>query len=347
MNFMDFTFEEPGRDLLSQYGPGESLPVSGLLTAMDGQSMEDLETVLDALEQKGVTVSLEDLPAYTADSETALRLRREAQLVQQGKLLESLEENDPLRLYLQELAARPVCGDLVAYSLELKQAQDPQDPIYTRVMDLCLSRVVELAGTFAGKGVLMLDLIQEGSMYLWQRLLSYDGQDIEQYRDAAICGGMTRAVVLQAHFAGVGQHLRQTMEDYRSVDERLLMELGRNPTLEEIAQAMHLTPEQAAVVENMVKNARELNRAKHPEDSQQLPQEEEQAVEDTAYFQMRQRIAELLSALDERSAKLLTLRYGLEGGAPLDPAQTGRQLGMTPEEVVAAEAAALSKLRTQ
>ena len=69
------------------------------------------------------------------------------------------------------------------------------------------------------------------------------------------------------------------------------------------------------------------------------------AVEDTAYFQMRQRIAELLGGLDAREQKLLTMRYGLEGGLPLSPEETGRKLGMTPDEVVAAEAAALAKLR--
>ena len=72
---------------------------------------------------------------------------------------------------------------------------------------------------------------------------------------------------------------------------------------------------------------------------------QEQAVEDTAYFQMRQRIADLLSGLEETDVKLLTLRFGLEGGKPMSPEQAGRQLGLTPEEVVAREGAALAKLR--
>ena len=72
---------------------------------------------------------------------------------------------------------------------------------------------------------------------------------------------------------------------------------------------------------------------------------ENQAVEDTAYFQMRQRIMELLSGLSEEDSKLLTLRFGLEGGMPLSPEETGKRLGLTPEEVVAKEAAALAKLR--
>ena len=69
------------------------------------------------------------------------------------------------------------------------------------------------------------------------------------------------------------------------------------------------------------------------------------AVEDTAYFQMRQRISELLSGLGEKEQKLLSLRFGLEGGLPLSPEETGRKLGLTAEEVVAMEAAALAQLR--
>ena len=75
--------------------------------------------------------------------------------------------------------------------------------------------------------------------------------------------------------------------------------------------------------------------------------EEDQAVEDTAYFQMRQRILELLSVLPEADSRLLTLRYGLEGGLPLSPEETGRKLGLTPQEVVMKEAAALAKLRNE
>ena len=82
------------------------------------------------------------------------------------------------------------------------------------------------------------------------------------------------------------------------------------------------------------------------EPKEEVP-EDSQAVEDTAYFQMRQRIAELLSNLTEEEAKLLTLRFGLEGGAPLSPEETGKKLGLTPQEVVQREANALVKLRNQ
>jgi|GEM_PF-314679 len=345
-----FSFGDSPLELLERSAkPGQRLSAAELLSCLEGESEWELADAIDRLTKKGVHLVLDELPVYTADTQTAVRLRMEQQLVQGGQLMQKLESTDPLRLYLEDLAQIPVCGDLPALEQSLRQANacgDEHNGVYDRVFSLCISRAVELAGEYAGKGVLLADLIQEGSAGLWADLKAYTQGSLEQFRDASLRRHMVRTVILQAYAAGAGQKLRQALEDYRAVDERLLTELGRNPTLEEIAQAMHLDPEQAAVVAQMVASARDLNRAQAPE-LEEAPEESQQAVEDTAYFQMRQRISELLSSLDETAVRLLTLRYGLEGGAPLTPEQTGKELGMTPQEVVAAEAAALSKLRTQ
>ena len=183
-------------------------------------------------------------------------------------------------------------------------------------------------------------------MGLWQNLSRYE-ENFETFRDWQICQSMAQVITLQAREQGVGQKMRQALEDYRSVDEKLLMQLGRNPTGEEIAEELHLSLQQTEIVESMLKTARNMHRAKAEQEPEETEQEENQAVEDTAYFQARQRIQDLLSSLDAQAAKLLTLRFGLEGGMPMSPEETGRILGLTPEEVVAAEAAALSKLREQ
>ena len=182
-------------------------------------------------------------------------------------------------------------------------------------------------------------------MGLWMGLNAYTGGNFGTFRDWWIRQYMAKAAVMQARANGVGQKIRQALEDYRSVDERLLTDLGRNPTLEEIAAELHMDVEEAAMVADMLRSARKLSRAEAPDE--EPAQEDEQAVEDTAYFQMRQRIAELLSVLPERDAKILTLRFGLEGGLPLSPEDTGKRLGLTAEEVVAAEGAALAKLRNE
>ena len=107
---------------------------------------------------------------------------------------------------------------------------------------------------------------------------------------------------------------------------------------------MHMKPEEASVVKKMLDDARILAKVKKPEDDEEEKEAEEQAVEDTALFQMRQRILDLLSGLSKEDTELLTLRFGLEGGKPLSPEDTGRKLGLTAEEVVAREATALAML---
>ena len=346
MRPLDVDFEEDLFDrLIANLKPGQSLTAGAVLTALEGQGDAEVFEQMDIL---GVPLDISDLPKASGTGEAALRLRQEEELVKAGKLLQELEENDPLRLYLEEIGAIPACGDvdvlakeLFAANLENREAPE----LWQKLLNLSLSRIVEIACEYTGYGVLILDLVQEGSMGLWQYFPRLCGDDFEALRDHCVRHVMKKLLILQAYANGVGQKMRQAMEDYRSVDERLLSELGRNPTLEEIAEALHMTAETAASVAEMIDAARLVNRAKcEPEPD---PQEETQAVEDTAYFQMRQRIQELLSSLPEADAKLLTLRFGLEGGLPMSPEETGRQLGLTAAEVVERETAALAMLRNQ
>ena len=342
---MEFTFEQsPWEQALEALQPGAEMNILTLLSLLEEEDEDAALEALDAMEEKGVALSVRDLPNLPTGGNMALRLRQEAQLVASGKLLTGLEENDPLRLYLEELAATPAAGDIDLLALQyLEGDEDAAQKLVT----LSLSRVVELATELAGKNVLLLDLIQEGSMGLWQGILHYAGGAFEPHRDWWIRQYLHRAVFLQARSGDLGQKLRMGMEDYRDMDQKLLSELGRNPTLEETAEAMHVTAEEAAVYAdmlNMAKARRQVDDAMEPKEPEP---EDDQAVEDTAYFQMRQRIMELLSVLTPEDAKLLTLRFGLEGGLPMSPEEAGKHLGLTPQEVVTREANALAKLRQQ
>lgn len=341
MRDLEITFEaSPWETTLGALAEDTSYSALGFLTLMEGETEESFEEALQLLQEKRILLDISDLPKPSYDSEAAVRLRREEQLVREGLLPQALEEHDPLRLYLQELAEMPAYGDpqVLAEALLTGDQTAAQ-----RLTDLMLSRVVEQAFSLTGRGVLLLDLIQEGSLGLWQGLLSYTGGDIEAHCLQYIRWDLARAVTTHARESGVGQRLRQAMEDYRAVDEQLLSQLGRNPTIQELAEALHMTVEETAQVAKTVDAARIVAQAKAPEPEED-PQED-QAVEDTAYFQMRQRISELLSSLTEQEAQLLKLRFGLEGGKPLTPEETGKYLKLTAEEVVAQEAAALSKLR--
>ena len=338
----DFVFEATPWELaLEEMRYGDTLSAARFLTLLEGESEETVEEAFEDLADGHVTLDIAELPKTLGTGETAVRLRREAELVKTGLDPTVLEPGDPLRLYLEEVAGTPVCGDELALAAD---AANGDDRVMERLTNLGLSRVIELAKEYTGYGVLLLDLIQEGSLGLWQAIGCYEGGDYMAHKDWWIRQSLARAVTMQARQSGVGHKLREAMEDYRSVDERLLCDLGRNPTVEEIAEEMHISAQEAAAVAKMVENARMMGKVHAPE-VEDDPAEEEAHVEDTALFQMRQRIAELLEGVSEEDAKLLTLRFGLEGGLPLSPADTGRRLGLTPEEVVAREAAALAQLR--
>ena len=341
MNNLEFTFEESVLDLFPESRTGGFVSAARFLAVMEERSEEAVEDALLELENSGIVLDISDLPKTSGTGEAALRLRREAELVKNNALLTALEENDPLRLYLEELASIPACGDAQLLAQECAAGKAVQE----QLLNVSLSRVVETAKELTGNGVLLLDLIQEGSLGLWQAIVSFEGGDFESYADRWIRGSMAKLITMQARANGVGQKMRQALEDYKAVDERLLSELGRNATIEEIAEQMHMSAEEAGLVKSMLDNARLVSRAKAENVPEEDPEEEEKHVEDTALFQMRQRIADLLADLPEDDATLLTLRFGLEGGRPLTPEETGRKLNLTPEEVVTKEAAALMKLR--
>ena len=342
---LDFTFEPaPWERYLFSLQMGDKVSAAQLLTLLEGEEEQAVEDALQRIEEACMELDLTGLPKTGAAGEAALRLRQEMGMAKKHYSTWTLEDGDPLGMYLEELAATPAYGD---ENLLAEKCAKGSENAMVALTNLGLSRVVELACEYTGWGVLLLDLIQEGSLGLWQGIRCYHSGDYAAHRDRWIHLYMAKAVLLQARANGVGQKMRSALEDYRAVDERLLGELGRNATMEEIAMEMHISPEEAAVVKKTLDNARLVAQAKKPEPEEEEKEEDSQAVEDTAYFQMRQRIGELLSGLSDQDQKLLTLRFGLEGGKPLSAEDAGRQLGLTADEVVAREGAALAKLRNK
>ena len=341
MRELDIVFEEnPWEQELNRLQQGDSMSALRAL-ALTQADEETLLEELTQLEERGITLDISELPREGSAGQAAVRLRQEEQLSQGDDLVAGLGENDPLRLYLEELSGVPAQGDCKVFAQEHLAGKDRAE----QLVNLSLSRVVELAKEYTGYGVLLMDLIQEGSLGLWQGVLQYTGGDFEDHRDWWIRQYLAKAVVVQSRTGDLGQKLRQGMEDYRDVDQRLLGELGRTPTLEEIAEGMHITVDKAQVFANMQTQARTRQQIDATREPVEPTQDDEQAVENTAYFQMRQRILELLSTLSEEDARLLTLRYGLEGGLPLSPQDVGKHLGLTDQEVLQREAAALMQLR--
>ena len=342
---LEFEFSpDPWDAFLESLKPGDTLDAVRFLALMESADEDQMEQALEDLDQNRIALDADCLEKLPVSGDLAVRLRQEQELVQRNALMKELEETDPLRLYLEELAAIPAAGDLQLLAQEYLSGNEAASQ---KLADLSLSRCVELACAMTGRGVLLLDLIQEASLGLWQGILSYQGGDFEVHRDWWIRQYLAKAVTMQARAGGVGQKLRTGMEDYRDMDQQLLAQLGRTPTLEEIAEAMHTDVNTAAVYADMLMAARSRKQVEDAREEPEVTPEDDQAVEDTAYFQSRQRIMEMLSTLSEQEATLLSLRFGLEGGLPLNPEETGKKLGLTPHEVVTMEAAALSKLRQE
>lgn len=343
MNDLDISFgAAPWEDYLDTVT--DTASAMTLLTLLEGEDETVLEDALAELEARAVVLDISELPKSAGTGEAAARLRQEEQLVRKGLKPWDLEETDPLRLYLEEVALTPAFGDV---QLLAEQAASGDEKAQLQLTNLSLSRVIEAAKGYAGKGVLLLDLIQEGSLGLWQAIGSYASGDFETYSDYYIHFYLAKAVMLQARENGVGQKMRSALEDYRNIDEQLLSDLGRNPTVEEIAEGLHITPEAASAIGKMLENARRLQQAKQVPDEEEEKEAETQAVEDTAYYQMRQRVNDMLSGLNAQEAKVITLRFGLEGGLPLSAHETAKKLGITPEEVNSREVTALAKLRAK
>lgn len=342
---IEFAFEESPWELaMAALRPGDSVSAVRCLTLLEDMSEEEAEEALLMLEDRNITLDISDFPKISDGGEAAVRLRLEQQLVKNGELLNGLDENDPLKLYLLELASIPAAGDV---DLLARQYAAGDDAVAQQLVNLSLSHVVERACAMTGWGVLLLDLIQEASLGLWQGVLNYTDGDFEKHACWWIDQYLAKAVFMQARSSGIGQKMRQGMEDYRDMDQKLLSELGRNPTLEEIAEAIHVTAEEAATYEAMLSQAKARQQVEQARAPKEETPDDSQAVEDTAYFQTRQRIMDMLSTLTAQEAKLLTLRFGLEGALPMNPQQAGEAMGLTADEVVTIEAAALLKLRQQ
>ncbi len=341
----DFVFEQaPWEAYLRSCKNGSVISGWNLISMLEDEEDDAVEDAFSILTVKKLQLDLSGLPQMSAGSNTAQRLQQEREYVTGGLKTALMEETDPLRLYLEEIAAAPACGD---EKLLAEQLSSGDQRAAQRLTELGLSRVVEIAAEYAGQAVLLLDLIQEGNIGLWEAISGYRGGDYAAQRDEAIRSSVLKAIVLQARSNGISQKMKKALQDYRAADQHLLTKLGRNPGLEEIAQEMHISLEQAQTIEKTMADILLLQKAEKLAAPKEETAEDELPVEDTAYFQMRQRISEMLSVLDEQEAQILTMRFGLEKGLPMSAEEVAKALGITTAAVTACETAALSKLRAE
>ena len=159
MNELDFSFEDsPWETFLRTRRPGDTVSAANLLALLEGEEEQALEDALEELEREGMELTVSELPRAAGTGEAALRLRQEVQLVKKGLKPKELEPNDPLRLYLEEVAAMGVSGDEEVLAGRCARGDGKAMEALT---ELGLKRVIALASEHVGYGVLLMDLIQE------------------------------------------------------------------------------------------------------------------------------------------------------------------------------------------
>lgn len=341
----EFTFEatySPWELALSRLKPGDVFSARRFLTLMRSSGDVSPEDAALELESRGVMLDVTDLPAYAGNPDTAARMALEQRLMEQGSFSQSLDEKDSLRLFLEEIAQMTPVEDGTDLAM---RAREGSQKAAEQLTNGYLHVVVDCAREYMGRGVLLGDLLMDGCLGLCHGVEAYEGGDFRPHARWWICQAMARSVTLQAEEDGVGDHLAERLDACRNADKRLLDRLGRGPTEEELALELGITVEETRSLQKMLREVREMARIKQENQPQETPEEEDLSVEDTAYYQARERVSDLMSGLTQQETMILNLRYGLNGKAPLSVQETAAKLNMTAAEITAAEAGALEKLR--
>jgi len=260
--------------------------------------------------------------------------------------------DDPVRLYLKEIGRVPLLTPQQEVELA-KRIEAGDEEAKARLAEANLRLVVSIAKRYVGRGMLFLDLIQEGNLGLIKAVEKFDyrkGYKFSTYATWWIRQAITRAIADQARTIRIPVHMVETINKLIRVQRQLLQELGREPTAEEIAKEMDMSEER---VREILKIAQEPVSLETPigeeEDSHLgdfIPDEDAPAPADAASFRLlKEQLEEVLETLTPREEKVLRLRFGLDDGKARTLEEVGKVFDVTRERIRQIEAKALRKLR--
>ncbi len=284
-------------------------------------------------------------------------------------IADGLSLDDPVRMYLKEIGRVPLLSMEQEKSLAMRieagelegrrngaadsKVVDSGEEAKRQLTEANLRLVVSIAKKYVGRGMLFLDLIQEGNLGLIRAVEKFDyrkGYKFSTYATWWIRQAITRALADQARTIRIPVHMVETINRLIKVSRQLLQELGREPSVEEIAESMGLTPEKVREVMKISQEPISLETPIGEEEDSHLGDfiEDQEAVapaEAASVMLLKEKMQDVLQNLTDRERKVLVLRFGLEDGHQRTLEEVGQEFGVTRERIRQIEAKALRKLR--
>ena len=328
-----------------------SITYGDLAKELDDVNPEQIDKAFDAFEALGVNLS-DDLD----DEEPDIEDLKEVEYLKLDEITdtsyEGINVDDPVRMYLREIGRIP----LLTFDQELdlaKRILDGDEDAKKRLAESNLRLVVSIVKKYVGRGMLFLDLIQEGNMGLIKAVEKFDytkGFKFSTYATWWIRQAITRAIADQARTIRIPVHMVETINKLIRTSRHLLQQLGREPTPEEIAEEMEIPVEKVMEIQKIAQDPVSLETPIGEEDDSHLgdfiQDDDSPAPHDSAaYTLLKEQLEEVMNTLTPREAKVLKLRFGLEDGKARTLEEVGREFEVTRERIRQIEAKALRKLR--
>ena len=322
-----------------------------LAKELENTNPEQIDKVFDAFEEMGVNLLNDDF-----EEEPDIEDLKEVEDLKLDEITdtsyEGISVDDPVRMYLREIGKIP----LLSYEKELELAKrilENDEEAKQELAEANLRLVVSIAKKYVGRGMLFLDLIQEGNMGLIKAVEKFDYTKRFKFSTYAtwwIRQAITRAIADQARTIRIPVHMVETINRLIRTSRHLLQQLGREPTPEEIAQEMELPVEKVMEIQKIAQDPVSLETPIGEEDDSHLgdfiQDEDSPAPHDAAsYTLLREQLEEVMNTLTPREAKVLKLRFGLEDGKARTLEEVGKEFDVTRERIRQIEAKALRKLR--